>query len=166
MTEALVDTWAFDGLSAAAAEVLLRPACASDAWIEAMEAGRPYGTLDALVSRSRAVLTKLAWTDLEQALDGHPRIGERSMAAGREASWSRDEQSGTADTDADVLREGNAAYEQRFGHVFLICATGRTSAEMLAALRARLGNDEAAEREVVRTELTAIVALRLAKTFW
>ena len=60
---------------------------------------------------------------------------------------------------------GNAAYEERFGHVFLICATGMSAASMLGALRARLGHDPAAEREVVRDELVKIVGLRLAKAF-
>jgi 2-oxo-4-hydroxy-4-carboxy-5-ureidoimidazoline decarboxylase len=63
------------------------------------------------------------------------------------------------------LRDGNAEYEQRFGHIFLICATGRTAEQLLTALRERLANDDPAEREVVRRELTAIVRLRLAKTF-
>jgi 2-oxo-4-hydroxy-4-carboxy-5-ureidoimidazoline decarboxylase len=63
------------------------------------------------------------------------------------------------------LEAANAAYEKRFGHVFLICATGMSAASMLAALQARLGHDPAAEREVVRDELMKIVRLRLAKTF-
>lgn len=86
----------------------------------------------------------------------------------REAAWSRQEQSGTQDAGPDVqagLRAGNAAYTERFGHVFLICATGMSAASMLAALQARLSHEPAAEREVVRTELTKIVRLRLARTF-
>ncbi len=72
----------------------------------------------------------------------------------------------SASTDVEAgLRAANLAYEERFGHVFLICATGRSAAGMLAALRGRLGNDPAAEREVVRDELRRIVALRLGKTF-
>ena len=63
------------------------------------------------------------------------------------------------------LRAGNLAYEERFGHVFLICATGRSAPDMLAALHARLSHDPATEREVVRDELRRIVALRLGKTF-
>jgi 2-oxo-4-hydroxy-4-carboxy-5-ureidoimidazoline decarboxylase len=59
--------------------------------------------------------------------------------------------------------EGNRAYEERFGHVFLICATGLSAAEMLAALRERLGNDVEAERAAVRAELAKIVDLRLAR---
>jgi 2-oxo-4-hydroxy-4-carboxy-5-ureidoimidazoline decarboxylase len=86
----------------------------------------------------------------------------------REAAWSRQEQSGTRDAPAEVqagLRAGNAAYEERFGHVFLICATGMSAASMLAALQARLGHDPAREREVVRDELMKIVRLRLGKAF-
>lgn len=96
--------------------------------------------------------------------------GDRPGPAGgdREAAWSRQEQSGTRDAPADVqagLRAGNAAYEERFGHVFLICATGMSAASMLAALQARLGHDPAREREVVRDELMKIVRLRLGKAF-
>lgn len=166
MSDALIDVAAFDALTPPAAGALLRPSCASTAWVEAMVTQRPYGSLDAVLVRSDAVLADCGWADLEQALAAHPRIGERSVGADREAAWSRDEQSGTdrADADADALRAGNVEYEQRFGYVFLICATGRTSAQLLDALRARLGNDARAEREVIRAELTAIVRLRLAKT--
>jgi 2-oxo-4-hydroxy-4-carboxy-5-ureidoimidazoline decarboxylase len=106
------------------------------------------------------------------------RLGPEAEAGGRpgpgpgrgdrEAAWSRQEQSGTRDAPADVqagLRAGNAAYEERFGHVFLICATGMSAASMLAALQVRLGHDPAREREVVRDELMKIVRLRLGKAF-
>jgi len=96
------------------------------------------------------------------------RPGPGPAGGDREAAWSRQEQSGTRDAPADVqagLRAGNAAYEERFGHVFLICATGMSAASMLAALQARLGHDPAREREVVRDELMKIVRLRLAKAF-
>jgi 2-oxo-4-hydroxy-4-carboxy-5-ureidoimidazoline decarboxylase len=180
MTDALVETGAFDRLSPLAAEMLLRPCCASRVWIDALVAGRPFGVLAALVARSDDVLAGLGWPDLEEALAAHPRIGERPAGAGRESLWSRQEQSGAAadgaacaeagaaaDAEADAtaaLRAGNVEYERRFGHVFLICATGRSSEEILTALRDRLGNDEGVEREVVRHELTEIVRLRLAKT--
>ena len=98
--------------------------------------------------------------------------GDRPQPGGaagdREAAWSRQEQAGTRDAPADVqagLRAGNAAYEERFGHVFLICATGMSAASMLSALQARLAHDPATEREVVRDELMKIVRLRLGKTF-
>jgi len=143
-----------------------------------MVSGRPHGSLPALVAASDATIAALSWPDIEHALAAHPRIGARLPDPGapqdqgapqdREAVWSRQEQSGTRDADPDVqagLRAGNAAYEERFGHVFLICATGMSAASMLAALQARLGHDPATEREVVRDELTKIVRLRLARTF-
>ena len=165
MDDPLIDVAAFDALSPMAAGTLLTPVCASNAWIVAMVATRPHGTLDLLRTRSDEALAALEWPDIQQALDAHPRIGERARAEGLESTWSQAEQSGVVDADAEALREGNIEYEQRFGHVFLICATGLTSAQMLAALRERLGHDEAAERVVVRAELTKIVRLRLQKTF-
>lgn len=103
---------------------------------------------------------------MTEALAAHPRIGDRPDAAGRDARWSRTEQSGTAGAGEEVRRalaEGNVAYERRFGHVFLIRATGRSAGEMLAELRARLRNDAGTERAVVRAELAAIIDLRLVK---
>ncbi|HZC69487.1 MAG TPA: 2-oxo-4-hydroxy-4-carboxy-5-ureidoimidazoline decarboxylase [Jatrophihabitans sp.] len=145
---------------------LLRPVCASHAWLRAIVDARPYRDLAELSTRSDELLATLEWQAIEDALAAHPRIGDRPAGTDREAGWSRQEQSGAATASpevADALRAGNVAYEQRFGRVFLICATGRTAEEMLAELTRRLGNDEAAEREVVRRELAAIVRLRLAK---
>ena len=164
-----------DRATAATAAGLLRPSCASARWIERMVSGRPHGSLPALVAASDAAIAALGWPDLEQALAAHPRIGARlpdrddpQDPRHREAAWSRQEQSGARQAGPDTqaaLRTGNAAYEERFGHVFLICATGMSAASMLAALQARLGHDRATEREVVRDELTKIVRLRLARTF-
>jgi 2-oxo-4-hydroxy-4-carboxy-5-ureidoimidazoline decarboxylase len=109
------------------------------------------------------VLRALAWTDVEQALAAHPRIGERAAGASREAAWSREEQAGASPNDELVA--GNVAYEERFGHVFLICATGLSGAEILAEVKNRLGNEPATERDVVREELRKIVDLRLGKAF-
>jgi 2-oxo-4-hydroxy-4-carboxy-5-ureidoimidazoline decarboxylase len=167
VTGLLPDVAAFDALPAAEAEALLRPACASRAWLAAMVAGRPYGSLTTLLARANAALAELDWPDVLEALAAHPRIGERAAGSDRESAWSRQEQSGASDAAAEVaeaLRIRNVAYEARFDHVFLICAAGRTSGELLAALTTRLGNDPQREREVVRTELAAIVERRLCKT--
>lgn len=143
----------------------LAACCASRRWIAAV-AGRPYPGPAALRAASRRALDGLEWADVEEALAAHPRIGERVGGAALEARWSRGEQAGAAAADADVqeaLIAGNRAYEERFGHVFLIRASGRSGKEMLAALRERLGNDPAAERDAVRRELAEIVDLRLAR---
>jgi 2-oxo-4-hydroxy-4-carboxy-5-ureidoimidazoline decarboxylase len=158
----------FDGLPLADAEVLLRPCCASSHWIDGLVAGRPYANLTVLAAASDQLIAALDPAGLDEALAAHPRIGERVAGAAREASWSRQEQAATADADGDVqerLRAGNVAYEQRFGQVFLICATGRTARQLLDALVDRLANSPEDERERVRAELRDIVRLRLAKAF-
>jgi 2-oxo-4-hydroxy-4-carboxy-5-ureidoimidazoline decarboxylase len=95
-------------------------------------------------------------------MNAHPRIGDRRASAG----WSAAEQSGAAAATDQVqqgLAEGNLAYEEHFGHVFLICASGLSGQAMLDQLRARLKNDPQTERAVVRQELLKITQLRLAK---
>ncbi|MFN2559672.1 MAG: 2-oxo-4-hydroxy-4-carboxy-5-ureidoimidazoline decarboxylase [Jatrophihabitans sp.] len=142
----------------------LRACCAAEAWVERIIAGRPYPSETALAETSDGATAALDDTGLAQALAGHPRIGAR--VDGREGTWSRQEQSGVADAGQDVraqLVAANVAYEQRFGHVYLVCATGRSAEELLAVCRDRLENDAAAERDVVVTELAKINRLRLAK---
>ena len=166
MSEALIDVVAFDAVSVPAAVELLRPVCASTGWLQALAAGRPYGSFAAVVERSDAVLAELDWAGIEQAMSAHPRIGERVTGGDVESHWSREEQLSAASASIDnstALRQGNVAYEQRFGHVFLVCATGRTPRQILDALNERLDNDVDTERQVVRRELSAIVRLRLAK---
>lgn len=140
--------------------------CASTAFAGAVAAARPYASADELADMSAATVLGLTWPQVLEALAAHPRIGERAGGTGRESAWSRREQSGTDGADEDVLTglaEGNAAYERRFGHVYLVCATGLSAAEMLDRLTARLGNDEPAERAVVREELAKITRLRVGK---
>ncbi|NUS08957.1 MAG: 2-oxo-4-hydroxy-4-carboxy-5-ureidoimidazoline decarboxylase, partial [Nonomuraea sp.] len=116
-----------------------------------------------LADAAEAAVRALEWPDVLEALSAHPRIGERAAGEGRESRWSRQEQSGVPDDLRAALAAGNRAYEQRFGHVYLVCATGLSGSELLARLRARLGNDEETERGVVRDELAKITRLRLGK---
>ena len=97
------------------------------------------------------------------ALLRHPRIGEKASGEPADAALSAAEQSGVADSDAAELAAGNLAYEQRFGYIYLICASGLTGEQMLAALRERLTHDDEQEREVVMHELRKIALLRLSK---
>jgi len=92
----------------------------------------------------------------------HPRIGEKAGDPG-DVALSASEQSGVAQSDAEALAAGNLAYEQRFGYIYLICATGLSGEQMLAALRERLTHDDEQERLVVMDELRKIAALRLSK---
>jgi 2-oxo-4-hydroxy-4-carboxy-5-ureidoimidazoline decarboxylase len=154
----------FNALSSADAERQLLTCCAAPAWARAVAGGRPYRSGAALCAASAAAFAELGWSDIAEALGAHPRIGQPPAGTGRDAAWSRREQAGVADADSGIraaLAEANREYERRFGWVFLIFATGRTPADMLAAARDRLANDEATEREVVRAELAKITQLRL-----
>jgi 2-oxo-4-hydroxy-4-carboxy-5-ureidoimidazoline decarboxylase len=138
--------------------------CASPAWVDDMLAGRPYRSVDAVLERSDRATAGLSAAELDRALAGHPRIGERHRPPDGGRDWSSAEQAGVADADTDVrarLADGNRAYEERFGHVYLVCATGRTAGEMLTLLDGRLRNDPDTERGVVRTELAKINRIRL-----
>ncbi|MGW4380116.1 2-oxo-4-hydroxy-4-carboxy-5-ureidoimidazoline decarboxylase [Kitasatospora sp. NPDC004531] len=136
--------------------------CASPAWAAAVEASGPWsGRAELLAANARAT-AGLSVAELHEALAGHARIG--APTAGDAASER--EQSGLRGAEPSVLAElaaANAAYEAKFGHVFLICATGRSAAELLAALRERLGHDAATETGIVRAELRRINELRLAR---
>jgi len=152
----------------AAAEVGpdLLACCAVPEWAEAVLAGRPYPEIDAALAVADAAVRRLAWPAVARALAAHPRIGERPTRPGRESAWSRREQSGVDATDGTVqaaLASVNREYEERFGHLFLIFASGRTEGEILAAARQRLGNDPGTERRVVHEELRQIVLLRLRR---
>ena len=131
-------------------------------WVETVLAGRPYDGVGELmaVAREAAVLDE---AELDAALAGHPRIGERA-GAGHDRAFSAAEQSAVGREDAEVaarLADGNRAYEARFDRVFLIRAAGRGAPEILAELQRRLGNDDAAEREETVTQLREIALLRL-----
>jgi 2-oxo-4-hydroxy-4-carboxy-5-ureidoimidazoline decarboxylase len=164
----LVSVSELDCATVADATAALRPCCAAVRWVSQLVAGRPYRTLDALIEASDAAIAALDWPDIEEALAAHPRIGDRATGAGQEAAWSRQEQAGTSRAGPGAqaaLRTANAEYEERFGHVFLICATGLRTSDMLIALHERMSNNPAAEQDIVRQELGKIAAIRLAKAF-
>ncbi len=140
----------------------LQACCAAPSWVDAVAGGRPYPDVEALEAGSDAATAALDETNLAAALAGHPRIGERAA----HGAWSAQEQSGVASADDDVrarLRQANVDYEARFGHVYLVCATGKSAQELLDYCIARLDNDPATEHGVVLRELAAINRLRLAK---
>lgn len=140
--------------------------CAVPAWAAAVVAARPYPDLDLLVATADAALRGLTWAEVARALAAHPRIGERPAGSDRESAWSRREQAAVVDADAATraaLVQANQEYERRFGHLFLIFASGRTDSELLAAARQRLRHDDETERQVVREELRQIAGLRLAR---
>jgi len=147
----------FNAATTEDAVAVMMSCCSSRRFAATVTAGRPYPSLAALESAVTAAFGSLDWADVLEAIAGHPRIGDR--AGGQSAA----EQSGVADGSRAALADGNRAYEERFGHVFLICASGLSGEEMLAALRERLGNDPYAERKAATTELRKITVLRLRK---
>ena len=142
----------------------LRACNAAPRFADEVLAGRPFPDVDALVARAEEVARSLSWAEVSVALAAHPRIGDRPEGSSAEAQASRREQSSMSAADAatrSALLDGNRAYEDRFGHVFLIRAAGRTPAEMLAELRRRLANDPAAEQAEATEQLAQITALRV-----
>ncbi|PYC76840.1 OHCU decarboxylase [Streptomyces tateyamensis] len=143
-------------------EKLLLEVCSSPSWAADVAASRPWSDRGALLAANAAAMARLTTADLADAMAGHARIG--SPKAGD--ATSEREQAGIQGVDRALLDElhgANAAYEAKFGHVFLICATGRTAATMLAALRERFPNDPATEAEIVRGELRKINDIRLGR---
>lgn len=158
-----MDLRAFNAVPAERLRPMLAACCDVDRWVDRVLAGRPYDDLAALTGVASRTAATFDDAEVEKALAAHPRIGDRANGSGTEAAWSRAEQSGVGGDSRAALAEGNRAYEERFGRVFLICATGLSAAEMLTSLRDRLGNDDATERAVVRDELRKIAVLRLTK---
>jgi 2-oxo-4-hydroxy-4-carboxy-5-ureidoimidazoline decarboxylase len=147
---------------------LLAACCDVPSWVDAVRAGRPYPDVDAAVALADEAARRFSRADVDRALAAHPRIGERAAGDGTAAGWSRQEQGGLDNTDTgdatrDALATGNRAYEDRFGRVFLICASGLGAEQILTALQTRLGNDEDTEAAVVADELRKIAVLRLRK---
>ncbi|SFO56322.1 2-oxo-4-hydroxy-4-carboxy-5-ureidoimidazoline decarboxylase [Geodermatophilus obscurus] len=142
----------------------LRACNAAPRFAAELVAARPFPDADTLVRRAGEVARALPWDEVSTALAAHPRIGDRVQGSSAEAQASRREQGSMGGADDDTraaVAEGNRAYEDRFGHVYLIRAAGRSPEEMLAELRRRLANDEDAERAEVVEQLAQITELRV-----
>ena len=158
-----------NALSAADAEAALRRCCGAERWVQALLAARPYASTSQLYALAERAWHELEPGDYREAFAQHPQIGEdlaalRRRFAHTEALSAR-EQAGVDGADEATLlalREGNRAYRERFGFIFIVCATGKSAAEMLALLRARLGRDPAAELATAAGEQAKITRLRLA----
>jgi OHCU decarboxylase len=151
----------------AEAAALLKACCGSSQWAREMVMLRPFADPAALYRAADAVWSTLDADDWHEAFLAHPRIGERKAAPtqdARAAAWSSQEQSAaTADGEAAALAAANQAYEARFGHIFIVCATGLSAGEMLARLQARMENDAETELKVAAAEQAKITRLRLEK---
>lgn len=151
-----------------AAKELLQ-CCGSKRWATQMAEARPYENLAGVIARANEIWQSLDDNDWLQAFRSHPKIGEKKSAetvSGQSRQWSGQEQAGVnaASTETtNALANLNHAYEQKFGFIFIICATGKTSDEMLAALRDRLEHDAAEELPIAAAEQSKITELRLKK---
>jgi 2-oxo-4-hydroxy-4-carboxy-5-ureidoimidazoline decarboxylase len=163
-----MESWlALDLASAEDARRMLQRCCASTRWVERMLARRPFATRERLLDAAAQEWRVLQPADWVEAFSAHPRIGDREALRRRFAATrdlSEREQAAMNAVSEDVLaafEEANAAYEARFHYLFIICATGRSAEEMLAALRARLRNDPADEILVAAEEQEKITEVRL-----
>lgn len=158
-----------NGIISAEAISQLMTLCGSTRWSAAVATGRPYRDVAALTAAMHKAFDLMTVADWLEAFKHHPRIGDVSKLRERfaaTAELSAEEQhgiSGAAEATLQALAQGNVDYEARFGHVFLICATGKSAAEMLATLQARIGNSAAAELVIASGEQRKITALRFKK---
>jgi hydroxyisourate hydrolase len=159
-----------EGLSAlppAEAEAAFLACCGSRVWARWMESRRPYRDTADLLETADRVWWSLTLADWREAFAAHPRIGEKKQdQEDRSRRWSADEQSGAAGARAAILDElaaANRIYEELFGYIFIVCATGKSAEEMLALLRARLENDPETELGIAAEEQRKITRLRLEK---
>jgi OHCU decarboxylase len=149
-----------NALSTDAASRELERCCGSRRWAAAMADRRPFPDVEELYRAAEDVWWSLDEQDWLEAFSHHPRIGQRA------AGWARDEQAGVATAPRETmtsLAALNSEYERKFGHVFLIYATGRSAEDMLSELRRRIGNDPHAELRNAAAEQARITRLRLEK---
>lgn len=143
--------------------------CGSRKWAERLADARPFDDLDALLRSADQIWWSLDATDWLEAFGHHPKIGERraARALSEEAQrWSEEEQAGVrvaAQTTVMQMEAANREYERRFGFIFIVCASGRTTEEMLATLKERLKNETDKELRVAAEEQRRIAHLRLKK---
>ncbi|OEV04283.1 2-oxo-4-hydroxy-4-carboxy-5-ureidoimidazoline decarboxylase [Streptomyces oceani] len=154
-------TW-FNSAEPAPARDALHEVCASTAWSDRLLDGRPYADADALCQGSDLATSALTSMDLAEAMSAHPPIG-RPKPGDPASTREQRGMAGASEELREELLELNLAYQERFGHVFLICATGQSAEAMRDAARERLGNSPEQEWERVRAELRKINRIRLTR---
>ena len=147
----------------------IMPCCGSKSWAQRLTDRRPVSSEASLLTASDQIWRSLQSTDWLEAFHSHPRIGESSGKApvgSQSTSWSLVEQ-GQVTTATDTVKAdlagANRVYEEKFGHIFIVCATGKSAAEILAILRLRMQNDGTTELREAAEEQRQITQLRLRK---
>lgn len=158
-----------NGLPRVEAEAAFRDCCGSDEWARKMAAARPFRLVEDLFEKANQTWDMVSQADRLEAFAAHPKIGDKRPAPKQQktgAKWSADEQAGVGEAGDDVreaLAEANRLYEEKFGFIFIVCATGKSAAEMLAICKARLGNSVKTELSIAAEEQRKITELRLIK---
>lgn len=137
--------------------------CGSNTWIEKMVERLPFQSEAEVLAASDEAWRETTADDWLEAFSHHPRIGDREVKG-----WAKSEQAGVEDAGKsveDALEQGNRDYEERFGHIYIVCASGRGPEEILNDLNSRLNNDPASELRVAASEQHRITQLRLRKLF-
>ncbi len=156
-------------LSPSEVETEFLTCCGSTRWAQAMSAARPFAAVDDLLTKADEIWWSLSEADWLEAFRAHPKIGEQKAAAAQSVqaqNWSAQEQAGVTQAPASVineLAERNREYENRFGFIFIVCATGKSSEEMLSIINERIGHDQATELRNAAEEQRKITRLRLEK---
>jgi 2-oxo-4-hydroxy-4-carboxy-5-ureidoimidazoline decarboxylase len=158
----------WNSLDAAEAAREALPCCGSSAWAIALASKRPIADQASLIEASEAIWQALPEQRWREAFDSHPRIGQKhpaSHATAESLQWSAKEQQNASADDAAklALEEAQHRYEQKFGRIFIICATAKSSAEILAALEARMQNDDSTELREAAEQQRQITHLRLIR---
>jgi OHCU decarboxylase len=158
-----------NSLSNEDAQAELLKCCGSTRWAKQMVAARPFAGVSDLNAKADQLWWSLNSEDWLEAFHSHPKIGEKKASASTSATaqkWSEEEQSGTAASDQDTLAQLaklNSEYQEKFGFIFIVCASGKSSGEMLSILRDRMKNDPGEELRVAAAEQAKITELRLGK---
>ena len=143
--------------------------CGASRWVQKMVAARPFASVDDLFAQSEKFADELNDEDWKESFRHHPKIGDMETLRQKfntAKGWEAGEQSGAASASDAVLKElqeGNIDYENKFGYIFIVCATGKSAEEMLAILKSRLPNDPASEIKIAAGEQRKITKLRLEK---
>lgn len=146
-----------------------RKCCGAAWWCERMANARPFANASALISEADRLFNQMSKDSWLEAFDSHPKIGDLDslrMRLSGNKQWSSSEQAGIQETSEQVLSDlasGNQTYEQQFGYIFIVCATGLSAEAMLSRLQERLGNDKATEFRIASREQQKITHLRLEK---
>jgi OHCU decarboxylase len=157
----------FNALPSAQAESMLMDCCGSARWAASVSSRRPYTTVEALHKTADAIWWNLERADWLEAFSHHPQIGDKPASGSESArQWAEGEQTGARAATEEVkarLARGNRAYFDKFGYIYIVCATGKSAAGMLAILEQRLQNDLASELSIAAEQQRLITRIRLEK---